>query len=411
MTSTQEPVVHVFFLIHGSNGHPRDFDLLTQYLASQFPAAHIHASGANVGQTQKGIISCGQRLLEELQLVLRKLVLSIGEKEAQLNISFISHSLGGLLSRYVVGDFCPWVDQTFFSQRVQWTGFYTLCTPHLGSRRPKPPKKKAQKKSRRKSSPPCLDILTDEEEDELEIEKASSLSWRESMWKSVLRVGIHQILSSPKLYGETGKDLLLETEILEEMTEPKSKYIQNLARFMCPTLVALTDGDKCVPLASSAILASHVYTPLPLSSSKSVQWRFDYSGFCQNSVQQQVLEAHPLSSACASTSSAASPSPHVSSHRKTTTLTSDAKCDVEYFSAMVAHLQQSIAWRRLLLKVQCPSLSTKWKLHDWPLGKDQDPQSLVSCHMFIQLFLELMTLDQFPSVGDSSSTAPKTLTP
>ena len=111
------------------------------------------------------------------------------------------------------------------------------------------------------------------------------------MWKSVLRVGIHHVLSSPTWYGHTGKDLLLETQIVQEMTHLDSTYIQSLQKFHFPTLVALTDGDKCVPLASSAILRGHDYSKLSRSSSGQVQWRFEYSGFIPNSIQQQVLQA------------------------------------------------------------------------------------------------------------------------
>ena len=166
-----------------------------------------------------------------------------------LPMTIIGHSLGGLYGRNATG----WLfNHGFFPQLEGGMenplapliphGYISICTPHLGSRRP-----------------------------------GGSLA--RATWKTM----VHTVLNH--INGQTGIELLLEDHVnhsynqnssriqattakpdaplLSVMTEPHSIYVEGLNLFKKKTLIAITHYDTLVPYASAAIVGHNPYA-MPL---------------------------------------------------------------------------------------------------------------------------------------------------
>ena len=126
---------HIFILVHGNNGSPNDFVKVHDGLIRQFGTnAKIILSSGNYQETDRGIVAGGHRLFQEVLSVLQH---TPGPKLHQL--TFVGHSLGGLFCRYAIGLLVEYLEQTPSSCPVELTSYVSICTPHLGSRRPSGP--------------------------------------------------------------------------------------------------------------------------------------------------------------------------------------------------------------------------------------------------------------------------------
>ena len=129
----------------------------------------------------------------------------------------IGHSLGGLISRYAFGELSlhPLAGHTGAKTKLEWNSFISMCTPHLGVRKP------------------------------------GFGSVAKFMWKKAFYV------VAPNFHGQTGRDLLIKdtatknfnpsTSILMAMTELGSTYMNGLEDFQHRTAMAMADHDILVP--------------------------------------------------------------------------------------------------------------------------------------------------------------------
>lgn len=112
--------VHIIALVHGFQGNSMDMRLIKDHIALAHPDALVVASRFNEGLTEGDIEGMGERLSREVRDFIRE---SCGKKKPA-KISFIGHSLGGLIIRAAL----PFFED--LSDRMHL--FLTLSSPHLG---------------------------------------------------------------------------------------------------------------------------------------------------------------------------------------------------------------------------------------------------------------------------------------
>ncbi|ESL09861.1 hypothetical protein TRSC58_02414 [Trypanosoma rangeli SC58] len=140
----------VVVLQHGSHGTHRDLGCLARLLRALDPPPVIVESQVNEGfQTDDGVVVCGARLLQEVlralsSLCMKALVPSTApaatsamprvERETTVQLSFVAHSMGGLIVREAL----PQLVRELWCQegnlRVEWKVFCSIATPHAGTR-------------------------------------------------------------------------------------------------------------------------------------------------------------------------------------------------------------------------------------------------------------------------------------
>ncbi|CEL92530.1 unnamed protein product [Vitrella brassicaformis CCMP3155] len=111
---------HLVVLVHGFQGNSWDMRLMRNHLALLFPECVYLCSSCNEDKTEGDIDEMGQRLAEEV----RHAIADWCPGSALGRLSFIAHSLGGLIVRAAVQHL-----------REYWGHFglyLTLSTPHLG---------------------------------------------------------------------------------------------------------------------------------------------------------------------------------------------------------------------------------------------------------------------------------------
>ncbi|KAL6546513.1 hypothetical protein OROMI_022234 [Orobanche minor] len=142
---------HLLVLVHGIMGSPNDWRYFEAELKRRLGRRFlIYASSCNMyAKTFTGIDDAGKRLADEVMQVVKK-------TESLEKISFLAHSLGGLIARYAVAvlympnvnsdqpdDIGASVSTNFKSSYSSCNGliagleainFITLATPHLGVR-------------------------------------------------------------------------------------------------------------------------------------------------------------------------------------------------------------------------------------------------------------------------------------
>lgn len=135
---------HLIVLVNGILGSSTDWKFAADQLVRTFPdKAIVHCSERNVSKlTLDGVDVMGERLAEEVVEVIQR-------KPGIRKISFIAHSVGGLVARYAIG-------RLYRSPRrenpedaagdtrdedlrgtiagLEAMNFITVATPHLGSR-------------------------------------------------------------------------------------------------------------------------------------------------------------------------------------------------------------------------------------------------------------------------------------
>ncbi|GAB4825898.1 hypothetical protein Ancab_008765 [Ancistrocladus abbreviatus] len=135
---------HLVVMVHGILGNANDWKFAAEQFVRALPdKVFVHCSERNAAKlTLDGIDVMGERLAEE--------VLEVIKQAPQLRkISFVAHSVGGLVSRYVIGKLyqpptCSNAEDSMANDSVESLrgtigglepmNFITVATPHLGSR-------------------------------------------------------------------------------------------------------------------------------------------------------------------------------------------------------------------------------------------------------------------------------------
>ena len=112
---------NLIILVHGYQGTTNDVRVIRNTIACLCPEAMVLSSSANEEQTDGDIESMGVRLSMEILAFLSKHSSSFSIIN---RISFVSHSLGGLIVRAAL--------QLMAEHREKFHLFITLSTPHLG---------------------------------------------------------------------------------------------------------------------------------------------------------------------------------------------------------------------------------------------------------------------------------------
>jgi hypothetical protein len=124
--------LHIVVLHHGFLGHTYDMRLLRNILVAEFPFMRIYVPDVNEGKTEESIVAQGERLAEYIYT-------NISDDYPELfqgpctsdgrhaRISFVGHSLGGLVVRRALED-----DRLEPLLRLA-QNYISLASPHLGS--------------------------------------------------------------------------------------------------------------------------------------------------------------------------------------------------------------------------------------------------------------------------------------
>ena len=214
---------HLVVMAHGLAGAGTDFQNMADMMRKSYSAHGVVVLQATSyeGKTTEGVDICGQLLCQEVQtaLGLTKDKKEKEEKESNADgaaftyISFIGHSLGGLICRFA----CGLLRELGTFINVQPVNFITLATPHLGTRRP-------QHKQKLNS---IINYFT--------------ASW----W-----------------LGKTGRQLVYEDSkhpLLVLLAEPHEMFWQALGRFRRRVLYSNVYDDLAVPYSTAAIAAFNPY--------------------------------------------------------------------------------------------------------------------------------------------------------
>ena len=118
-TSATTSRKHIIVLVHGFRGSSFDMQIIRRFLGLYFPQVAVLLSTANEGLTDDDVMLMGQRLAEEVRSYLKT-----QGNVAYLKVSFIGHSLGGLIVRAAV----PLLQEYQYAMNV----YMSLGTPHLG---------------------------------------------------------------------------------------------------------------------------------------------------------------------------------------------------------------------------------------------------------------------------------------
>ncbi|KAF0714638.1 Aste57867_3772 [Aphanomyces stellatus] len=306
---------HLFVCLHGIYGKPSDSDHIADALKHTFGAvALVLQSSINTHKTHSGVRQMGTALATEvLDVLLRHRV----DDTKTYRLSIVGHSLGGIIGRYAL----VYMQDALRGLHVTPTSFVTLCTPHLGSRRP-----------------------------------GGHLGHQ--LWKAT----VHGVMSITLIYGQTGTDLLLQDDVdmplLAVMSQPDSIFMTALAAFQHRTAIAMIQGDHIVPYASAAIHPRVVETaPFERANSFGWRWTMSHSGF-GDAFRRFLDVTYPCDS-------------HEPSVDATDTIVPcvDERHEVDISPSILAGLC-SVPWRRLNLFVTYGGLCQFYWLsfHTWPLG-------------------------------------------
>ncbi|KAF9265901.1 DUF676-domain-containing protein [Marasmius fiardii PR-910] len=117
--------VHLLVLVHGMWGNPSHLQQL-ELTASQKPGFHVMVPKTNQEEsTYDGMDWGGERVAQEIYDEVQSLS---EEGKTVTRFSITGYSLGGLVSRYVIGI----LHQKRFFDNVTPVNFNTVATPHLG---------------------------------------------------------------------------------------------------------------------------------------------------------------------------------------------------------------------------------------------------------------------------------------
>ncbi|KAL2558358.1 alpha/beta-hydrolase superfamily protein [Forsythia ovata] len=140
----QSSVDHLVIMVHGILGSASDWKFGAEQFVNKLPdKVFVHCSERNMAKlTLDGVDVMGERLAEEVLEVIKR-------KPGLSKISFVAHSVGGLVARYAIGrlyrppkgESTEEVSDNACEEGSKGTiaglepiNFITVATPHLGSR-------------------------------------------------------------------------------------------------------------------------------------------------------------------------------------------------------------------------------------------------------------------------------------
>jgi len=124
-----DSIQHLIILVHGLGGNSNDFkNLMGVFMQGlNLEEYYLYSSRCNEKYfTFAGISECGERLVNEIEELQDEIGLKNGVK-----ISFIGHSLGGLIIRYSIGLMKKRMIFDYFTPHI----YMSFATPHIGTRR------------------------------------------------------------------------------------------------------------------------------------------------------------------------------------------------------------------------------------------------------------------------------------
>jgi predicted alpha/beta hydrolase family esterase len=113
--------VHLFILCHGFQGNSGDMRLLKNNLSLTHPEAIFLSSQANEDLTEGDIFEMGERLANEV----KQYIQAFCPIQCLSKVSFIGHSLGGLIIRAALPHLEGELKDKFFT-------YMSLSSPHMG---------------------------------------------------------------------------------------------------------------------------------------------------------------------------------------------------------------------------------------------------------------------------------------
>ncbi|XP_071725328.1 putative lipase YDR444W [Rutidosis leptorrhynchoides] len=120
---------HLVIMVNGIIGSATDWGYAAKQFVKRLPdKVIVHCSECNSATlTFDGVDRMGERLAEE--------VLAVAQRWPKVSkISFVAHSLGGLVARYAIGRLYECSSNEAKIAGLQPVNFITVATPHLGSR-------------------------------------------------------------------------------------------------------------------------------------------------------------------------------------------------------------------------------------------------------------------------------------
>ncbi|KAG8086778.1 hypothetical protein GUJ93_ZPchr0010g7631 [Zizania palustris] len=125
---------HLLVMVHGILGSTADWQYAANEFVKQLPDdVIVHCSEKNMNTlTLDGVDIMGERLTDEVIDV-------ISRKPELTKISFLAHSVGGLVARYAIAKLYRHPSDTFDGKTkgtiygLEAMNFITVATPHLGS--------------------------------------------------------------------------------------------------------------------------------------------------------------------------------------------------------------------------------------------------------------------------------------
>ena len=248
-------VRHLFVFSHGLHGRTEDLASLVDTLDDMLSTHCRQATGGkysvlnsaiNETKTRHGLLDCAKRLAREVGERLEQAA-DLGH---QLRVSMIGYSMGGLVIRLAVGLL---VEQGLLPQEhVQLVGFWSICTPHLGVRRP------------------------------------ALGHW----WNLPASAAASTVL------GKSGRELMLRDNrkhpeklpLLQALCEPDSTYMEGLRLFQKRTLVANTHFDVQVPFSSASLRWCNPYPTPRRHFTKTHVKVVGFDGFIDHQEEQTIME-------------------------------------------------------------------------------------------------------------------------
>ena len=123
-----DTTTHVVVLMHGIDGEVKDMHAVkAAILEKQVPGLDVFTTPCNHGKTHRGVQECAQRFWDALQPELQaKAALTSG-----LRVSFVGHSMGGLVLRRVA---TLLHNAPNLCDKVILETIVCIASPHLGCR-------------------------------------------------------------------------------------------------------------------------------------------------------------------------------------------------------------------------------------------------------------------------------------
>ena len=200
--------IHLFVLVHGLWGEPNHMLTIEKAIkdvigeSSNERIETLKISSFRFWKTLDGLKINADRVIEDIFDRIKQCKTIHGCKV--LKISIVGYSLGGLISRYAIGE----LYEIGFFEKVEPFAFTTFATPHLGVR-----------------------------------------YFNNNFFYNTMNK------ICPFIIGKTGLELFVidKEKILVKMADSSSKYYKGLSKFLTVILLANIKNDRTVPFYSSFI--------------------------------------------------------------------------------------------------------------------------------------------------------------